>query len=339
MKAVILKCRQGARFHFGEFAQEQSTALYHTADYIHSDVLFGAFISALSTIYPEKTEDFKTYFENDNLSFSSAFYCIEKKDKNYVYLLPKPAILNLYRSGKSDFDAKRFKKIRFISKGVWEKGLSPDSWFDKDSPCCSPNDTCIFLKEELEDNAFFSLCKKDDTQKVKVRTDLKEDCLYSQTDLIIQGKDEYNVHWYFLYEESLPEKDKAIFKKTIELMNYNGIGGERSTGCGALHGIQFIETFEINVENKAVEIVSLALNFPREEDSSYLQYYQTKLRGGMRYGKDKRLQVITALLEGAVINHRLAPRIIDISEEGKTYWKYSGSLALPLPQTFKKAAL
>ena len=47
-KAIILKCRQGSRFHFGEFVREQSTALFHTGDYIHSDVLFAAFISSLA---------------------------------------------------------------------------------------------------------------------------------------------------------------------------------------------------------------------------------------------------------------------------------------------------
>ena len=56
MKAIILKCRPGSRFHLGEYTDNQDTVLYNTAEYIHSDVWFGAFISAMSKIYPEKIE-------------------------------------------------------------------------------------------------------------------------------------------------------------------------------------------------------------------------------------------------------------------------------------------
>ena len=62
MKAIILKCRPGSRFHLGEYTDNQDTVLYNTAEYIHSDVWFGAFISAMSKIYPEKLNNFRQLF-------------------------------------------------------------------------------------------------------------------------------------------------------------------------------------------------------------------------------------------------------------------------------------
>ena len=59
MKVVVIKLPNVAKFHLGEYTEKQSTALYNTVSIIHSDVLFGAFISTLEQIAPEKIGDFK----------------------------------------------------------------------------------------------------------------------------------------------------------------------------------------------------------------------------------------------------------------------------------------
>lgn len=327
-KAIILKCRQGSRFHFGEFARDQSTALFHTADYIHSDVMFAAFISALAQLRPEKTDTFRTHFQEGNIRFSSGFYAIEHKEQ-MILLLPKPAILNIYPTD----NPKKFKKIQFISKGVWEKGIAPDKWFSNDSPCISPNEKSIFLKEEVGNNAIFVLSQKQDIQKVKVRDAEDKDSLYTQTDLVMQGNEDYAVHWYFLAETKLIDEDKKLFSQAIELLVANGIGGERSTGCGNIKSIEYRD-FEFQTNQPSNYQVALSLVFPQEKDMDFCKYYQTKFRGGMCFSSEKRLPVATALLEGAVMNEKLKPDVLDFSQNEKKHWKYSGDIFLPLPQLF-----
>lgn len=78
MKAIILKCQPEARFHLGEYTNFRDTVLHNVAEYIHSDVLFGAFFSAMAKIYPDQLDGFKQHFINKRISFSSALYCIKK---------------------------------------------------------------------------------------------------------------------------------------------------------------------------------------------------------------------------------------------------------------------
>lgn len=70
----------------GEFTRKQSNALFHTSDYIHSDVIFAAFISSLTQLCPEKTDVFREYFQQGNIRFSSGFYAIEY-NKQTIYLV------------------------------------------------------------------------------------------------------------------------------------------------------------------------------------------------------------------------------------------------------------
>lgn len=327
-KAIILKCRQGSRFHFGEFAREQSTALFHTADYIHSDVIFAAFISSLAQICPEKTDVFREYFQQGNIRLSSGFYAIEY-NKQTIFLLPKPTVLNISPTD----NPKKFKKIQFMSKGVWEKGVAPDKWFSDNSPCISPNEKSIFLKEEIGSDALFPLSQKVDIQKVKARGAEDKDNLYVQTDLILQGNENYAVHWYFLAETNLKDEDEKLFYRIIGLLAANGIGGERSTGCGNIESVEY-QDFEFQINHPSDDQVALSLVFPKEEGMNVCKYYQTKFRGGMCLGPEKRLPVATALLEGAVMSEKVKPDVLDFSQNEKKYWKYSGDFFLPLPLSF-----
>lgn len=174
MKSVVLKLPPNAKFHLGEYAEDQSTALFNTATIIHSDVLFGAFVSALSQIDEAKISAFRKYFEEGKIAFSSAFYRIEIKDKAPVYLLPKPVSINLYQlKNSTKFEVKKFKKIAFISKGVWEKGISPEIWFDESGECVMPNKETVCLRSEIDDEKF-ELYQKVDEEKVNL-TPIKED--------------------------------------------------------------------------------------------------------------------------------------------------------------------
>lgn len=331
MKAIHINLPPNAKFHFGEYVEDQNTALYNTSTIIHSDVLFGAFISALSQVNEEKIEDFKKYFEEGKLSFSSAFYRVELKDKNPVYLLPKPVSLNLFQAKDlATFELKKFKKIEFISKGVWEKGISPEHWFDKNAECVMPNSKTVCLRTEIG-NEEFELYTVTDEVKVGLRTKSEENELYTLKAIELSSTSSHGIGFYFLLESNIPNEDEELMQKVWQLVAINGIGGERSTGCGVVMSMEQ-ENFHINVDKESENKVLLGLAFPKTLEN-YL-YYQTKMRGGMNYGAGKRLKVLTAIQEGAIINGEIKPRIVDMGEKEKPYWKYSSNLQLPLHENY-----
>lgn len=330
MKAIILKCRSGSRFHLGESVNHRDTVLHNTSEHIHSDVLFGSFISAMAKTHPHKLDSFKQHFINEKIRFSSALYCIKEKNADkYLFLLPKPVSLNLLKL-EDCLDYKAIKKVKFISKGVFEKGLQPNDWFS--NQCTMPNNISVFLKEEFtENNPEFSLYNKVDLQKVKIHSDESEGNLYSQTDIMLMGTEKYEVNWYFLLDEQLPNEDRDIFYKTLELMAINGIGGERSTGCGAIEDMEIIEDFSIDIHHPSDKHVLLSLAFPLESETNQYLLYKTKTRGGMWYDAKKRLKHIMAIEEGCILNGSISPQIIDLSENNYPYWKYGGNISYPLP--------
>jgi CRISPR type III-A/MTUBE-associated RAMP protein Csm4 len=340
MKAIILKCRPGSRFHFGRAAMRQNDTLSDTDEIIHSDVLFGAFISAVARLYPEvEVLKWKKHFEEGNIVFSSAFYCVEYQGK-IVYLLPKPISLNHFPL--KTFDSiegahKKLKRIKFISKGIWEKQLTPDDWFSNDDICFSPESRVVCLKEEFgNDNVAYRLSEKMDTPKVKVRNISKEDTYYTQTDLVLVHDENISVHWYFLWENTgLDEEEKKQAEKIITLMAESGLGGERSTGCGHIEEVVFDRSFAINTDKLSEQYVSLSLIIPSASEHQELIAYQTVQRGGMYYGANKRVKSVIATTEGAIIRSKINGSIANLSTEDRNHWRYGICFPIPLPDSFK----
>lgn len=341
MEAVILKCRPGSRFHLGLSAMRQNETLTDTAEIIHSDVLFGAFITAVAQQCPDDIEKWKTHFEKGNIHFSSAFYCVEYQGKN-IYLLPKPIHLNGYKLNESNsyINAhKQLKKVRFLSKDVWEKQLLPNDWFAENSACFLPENRAVFLREEFGGtDPIFKLSEKTDTPKVKVRQQSEEGNLYTQTDLTIMGNEDAVVHWYFLWDKfGLSEEEKADAKKLIEQMAETGIGGERSTGCGHIESVCFPSDFSIKEDIAGDLFTSLSLIIPQEAETTHLLAYQVVQRGGMYYGAEssgKRIKVINALAEGAILHQPISGRIADLSTSEKKHWRNGMAFTIPLPKAY-----
>jgi CRISPR-associated protein Csm4 len=341
MQAVILKCKPGSRFHLGQAAMRQHETLSDTAEIIHSDVLFGAFINAVAQRLPDAMEIWKNHFETGEIRFSSAFYCLECNG-NYVYLLPKPVSLNIYdlSQDKNLKNAhKKLKKVLYLSKGIWERQLLPNDWFSENGLCLQPEKRLIILKEELTDNnSRFKLSEKADTQKVKVRTDDPEGNLYTQTDLVIMGNDDVKVHWYFLVEMSaLPEEEQRTAKSLIESMAGQGIGGERSTGCGQVEGVEYAEEFSLSAGNDSNQFMALSLIIPKVQERDSLLAYQIIQRGSMYYrnaSQNCRIKMVDTLAEGSVLKGSIVGQIADLSEDYKKHWRGGTCLAIPLPKAY-----
>ena len=173
----------------------------------------------------------------------------------------------------------------------------------------------------------FDLFQESDEEKVNLTPLGEVNELYTRTNLEILGTDRVKVDFYFLMqEENLPKEDSDLVKNIWKQVTLNGIGGERSTGCGAVEGIEY-KDFSINVQEKSDKNVLLGLAFPESLDG-YL-YYQTKVRGGMNYGEKKKIKLLMSIQEGAVISKQEKAQIVDLSQGNKKYWKYSSNLVLP----------
>jgi CRISPR-associated protein Csm4 len=325
MQTIILKSRPYTRFRFGEafgaFPEEKHNTQKSTSSYLHSDTLWSALVNAWALACPETVEMFIAECRNGNFKLSSAFYCYKN-----VFFLPKPASLNLFK-----FDEpKNLKKVKFISKGIWESGLLPEEWFT-DKCTLLQNKSIVALKSEIE--APIGLFTAETSPKVRARnvTD-REDSFYYQTDLFLSE----NVNWYFLLDNNLPDNLRYDFKKALNTLINLGIGGERSTGCGALTGFEEVG-FELGLSDSNFK-ASISLIAPREKELSENSLYQIIKRGGRFLEKGKSLPMVQMLLEGAVFDTSIKGRIVELNPEPKIL-RYGLNLSIPLHNNFTKDEL
>ena len=330
MQAYILKSNLGTRFHFGEalgaYTEEQSNVQKTTSDFLHSDTLWSALVNAWVFCHPESVEDFITECKKGYFKLSSAFYCVEYPDKQ-VFFLPKPASLNLFK-----FDEpKKLKKIKFISKGVWESGLLPENWFNSSKCTLIQNESIVALKSEI--NTPLHIFSIETNPKVRARDiNDKESSFFYQTDIFLLNGENYKVNWYFLTENNLSEHLKRDFEKAIQTMVSLGIGGERTSGCGSL--TEYVET---SLDIEPVEMsnykCSISLIAPDENELTENSLYQTIKRGGRFLEKGKYLPMIQMLLEGAVFDTEIKGRIITLNDNPPVL-RYGVNLDIPLNSNF-----
>ena len=339
MKVIILHSKSGARFHFGKalgaFSEELHNTQKMTSDYIHSDTLWSALVNAWALTCPESVDDFITHCSRGKFKLSSAFFCFDssldedqKDEKNHVFFLPKPISLNLFKVS----EPKKMKSIKFISKGVWEKGLMPNEWFETDKCILLQNGKVVALKSEISE--FLNLFSTETTAKTSARNiNMREDAFYFQSDLYLSN----NVQWYFFVDNLLPVNLQADFQKAMQTLVNFGIGGERTTGCGSLSGfeeqnIDFNFENHINVKESGTS-VSISLTAPLENELSDTSLYQIIKRGGRFLEKGKSLPMIQMLLEGAILDNKTKGRIIKLNDQPRIL-RYGLNFPIPLHSNF-----
>lgn len=354
MKAVILKCRPNAQFHFGQIAIDVDTSLNDTAEHLHSDTLYSAIISTAARVLPEKAaadicsfEQFLQAFDSIGgqapaITLSSAFYCLEM-DGKYIYFLPKALHFNLFSTNAY----KELKKIQYISAKIWQTGLQPDQWLNE-KECVIIQGKFVCHRSELAEEIDTSKLKIYDIQalpKVAVHKPSSKDSLYYQTNIQIADNSnqssEVKSHFFCLIKHSIPETDiryKAL-KIMLNLLIDEGIGGERSVGCGQLEGME-IKDFDFELasnENQAYCCLSLLSPFDESEHSA-LRHYELITRGGRRTGrkvndqKDEKLKRIKMIKEGAILDTPIMGAIRDIAPDSsqREYLRNGKCLALPI---------
>lgn len=345
MKAILLICKPGSRFHFGEYAPDSDTALSRTSLVLHSDTLFAAFVNIYKDIFGDATE-LVSAFENGAISMSSAFFCLQKNEE-IIWFLPKPASFDAF-----DFNGKgkAQKKIQFLSYGLWKKIENPPVLVHNRQIAIIQNSFAC-LKSELLPNldTSFKVYHKDITTKVQVRLPVKEDNLYQLNTVEIPEpvatETRIQTHYYFLMnDEILDSRIRHNLDMVLKVFIHHGAGGERSQ-MGHFEDYKIIEDW-IPPINDGDYACCLSILSPLETDMNNLTFYHTMFRGGRRLGSDEQsadakvngpthLKSLRVIKEGAILKKDAKGDIRDISlSNDKSFLRYGKAFTIPVKNTW-----
>lgn len=334
MEAIILQVRNKTRFKFGTVGLDE-TSVNRTSAYFHSDTLFSALVNSYSQV-SDKTDEFveRLTLKNDAV-ISSGCFCLEKNGK-YIFFLHKPISLNLLLNNDTQY--KRFKEILFISKKIWELGLTPDQMLDKNL-CTVIGNKFICSNEELYELEIitrsienFQPYSIQTLPKVTIHTIEKTERLYFQAAVEL-NKDEnigLYTHYYFFLENKI---DNAVINDgLLELLCSNGIGGELNVGCGKIDDFKRVKiTFEIPL---AEYWASTSLIFPKNIDEvKNIKYYQIISRGGRKLGNGKGwLNEVRGFREGCLVRDSINKigHCPDVAIFDNNYLRYGKGFLVPI---------
>jgi CRISPR-associated protein Csm4 len=329
--AFMLKCKPYAQFHFGKVALDEDTSLDDTSLIMHSDTFFSGLVNVHHRIFgTDETNKFIGEL-GKNIHISSAFYCLEHtKTKKRIYFLPKPLAYNLANTKGRH---KELKAIEYISAGIWQAGKTAEDLLD----CVVIDKHFACLPEELtaEEAQHLKIAQLNTLPKVKVRTDSPDGNIYYQTNVQIADNSAlgWQVHFYVLVrsENTLPKQ----FETCLHVLTQTGIGGEKSTGCGALEGYEKVEDFPTLAFEEAKYEASLSLVCPDENESPLL--YNPIFRGGRRLGKEeqdkkqnKYLHQVRMTLEGAIFEPNAKGRTVQLYQAENPYLRYGNAFLMPI---------
>lgn len=333
MNAIILKCKPGALFHFGE------GSLVDVSHIIHSDTLFSAIANIYELVY-EEGEEFVKLVEENKLNFSSAFPLLEEiNSRALIYFLPKPNII--YKSNESL--GKKEKKIKFLSLKAFKKiSESIDNSllladFDL-SEFRIIADQYALLSEEirLAENDNLKFITEQIFPKTAVHKESRRDAFYFQTDIqLVPLSDEnkkiaYKSHFYFLLRDSLIPTEKKKLITCLRILADEGIGGERGSGKGFVEEIIIKEFNDLSVyQTNYFMTVSLTNPASQSEFDNILRYDLIKRGGGSIGTSDendidfqkanyhrKQVRMVT---EGSIANAKIIGRVVDVSPSVNYY--------------------
>lgn len=346
LESIILRCRPGAQFHFGRIALDVDTSLHDTSIFMRSDTLASALTETASRVFSGETFE-KTLddFKSGRVRFSSLFFCLETNDGSIVYFLPKPASLDTHNPGKdkdgNDKERKTIYRVKFISKGVWEQGILPKDWDDK---CVTLRGGFLVTKDELSSisKELWEKIRLFDTvslPKVAVHKPTRENSLYFQTNIQlpnfqhIEGLEKTSVHFFFLLESD-DDVARNRAHTLAQIMADEGIGGERTTGCGHLAGCDEAKTFDLKLNSKLYSTASLLSPADDNELQACLAY-KAETRAGRRTAEHGYLKRLKMIGEGALLQKVVRGKTHDISaNDNERYLRFGSPICLPLHDDF-----
>ena len=347
MHLIKLDLRPGSQFHWGNRVPFDQSVLHDTDRQIHSDTLFSALVNIAAKI--GKAKELVDELQTQN-TLSSAFYLLENGSNPQVFFLPRPTV-PLIDSGDT---YKFIKQKAFVSIGVFEMGMAMNQWKDKtDSNKLIAGKNWIATNKEIKEllGAEFDLEKIKNIKlfeianipQVRVHTTEEKHNYYQVGNLqIADNRDLFEnlqVHFYFL----LKKTPSDLLKTVLNLLPHEGIGGQRSTGCGQVLSAIGTETERFN-SIKGDSFLALSKVIPTNEEVSLLgksTYYQTSVCGGriIDNTQNLRLKQVRMINEGAVFENIIDGTIADLSPnaEDTPFLRYGKAFLIQIPKTLYHA--
>lgn len=329
MKVVKLHVDHHAPFHFGDASGD-------LAKTFSSDQLFSALANNISLLYgPEKIADFLQFVAKKELTFSSLYLGLDffaTKENHHVktiYFLPRPKI-DFYFSNESYRSFKEFKKIEYVSSQLLNT-LSASWNREKEAIVIDAETVQIvsgqfaLLKEEIAD---LNISEKEwealSFLTVHVRPGVEVNRLHSTSEKYFSREDlivryQHTKHYtikpflYFYLEGELP----SFVKAAIYLLADEGIGGQRSQGCGLLKRIEMLDVPEAFAE-EGMLWMNIATYFPKKDEVDHLYSYEMEKRNGYIYsqsGTTTRKKSIFVLREGSLFTEKVEGQILDLKPD------------------------
>lgn len=332
-KIKVLELKPHTRFHFGKSSLDRDSYLSDTDTHPHSDVLFSALVNNLASVTDDQSvKEFIDAFKENKIKISSAFYCLKIDDKNeFIYFLPSPAD-RTSNIDIHDYDQiKQVKAVQFIDSDLL--GAPIDEWKVWGRLALSKN-TMDRLDLTKEDQ--FKLFDKDFNTQVRVRAQSEDNTdkdPYAVSFIQIPNLEHLNlsVHFYFMYELK-DDSYRKDFELAVNLLKYNGIGGERSSGYGSIAEVheKDIKSDSMSIHADADTFMSLSKLLPKNKDELLsLSAYSHSIRGGRQTATQK-LKYIRMIDEGAILNNVVEGRIEYLSNiSGAPYFRNGKAFLIP----------
>ena len=292
MGFIVCKMEPRGPLHLGI----KETILEETSDHIHSDTLFSAICNAHRLLYGnEELEKLLQQFKGKTPPFliSSAFPYI-----NETLLLPVPKSVDF---GEYSEDKKRFKKVRFVSKDIFDQIVRGETVKESVKEGNLLQSGQILLtsgeKSRIEDTRIWS---EEEIPRVVIDRKTSASNIYHFGQVMYSER----CGMYFLIDSRDGEYVERL-KAAMRLLGDEGMGGDRTYGKG-LFKIKKPEFDTVSMDlTPRGHFTTLSLYHPTKEEIPILKNgrYELVGRGGWIYsleGRNMRRRFIRMFAEGSV---------------------------------------
>ncbi len=255
MKFKIFKLKFKSPFHFNP----GKDSLDKTDKLIQSDTLISALSIAHKKLYGFFPDDF---FEPSKVLISSLFPYY--KDKLFF---PSPIFPFFKMNKDNDRERKKFKKVRFVEKSLWEKIIYGRK-IERDISLIY-GELYGVENKDASSNSFFII---EDIQRLG-----DDPFFFSQVRIVDNGG------LFFIAKLTDDENLLKRFEASLNFLGDEGIGGDRTVGKG-LFAVESVSDIEINHPEESDYWITLSFYIPEEKEFSSIEieksYYILKHKTG-----------------------------------------------------------
>ena len=239
---------------------------------LHSDRLFGAFISAISELYPDKVDEIINDFKSNNPPFiiSSTFPAISIDDEKLRFF-PKIIINNSLNKTFNLDDLKDFKKVEYYEERIF---------FDIINGKLSEEEILTNYNNYHRISNFLMLKDKEVNIEVKnaILPNNMINRLSGETKIFYSDGLRYsdNIELFFFIEFFNPDYENII-KSALKFLKDRGFGQDISIGKGqfdyTIEDISINDLSQNSVSHDNDKFITLSRFIPSEEDLKFIDEY------------------------------------------------------------------